>query len=230
MKIQKKITKKKNRESESSLPCYKVVILGKNEIGKTQLLHRFNSENFVKEYYPTFGVDYRIKEIIDEKTKKHTCDIQMIEIAGEKDKIHLDIEKDIINTTHAFICVFTLEDETSVFDAVNLKKEYQEKIGEFTDRSKRKWFLIGTKKDLGSAEKTLPPQFKEKFDNYYEVSSKEIRQEEFDKIISGISHKLNKTMKDYKFVNIDEDKENEPFEIDFEQAHKDLFDEECHIF
>ena len=37
-------------------------------------------------------------------------------------------------------------------------------------------------------------------------------------------------MKDYKFVNIDEDKENEPFEIDFVQAHKDLFDEECHIF
>ena len=48
-------------------PYYKLVLLGENGVGKTQLLHRMNDENFDRKYSPTFGLDFLIKSIFGDK-------------------------------------------------------------------------------------------------------------------------------------------------------------------
>ena len=65
----RKFSKLKTKEQDLTTPYYKLVIIGENEVGKTQLLHRLNDENFDEKYSPTFGIDFRIKTIFEEKGK-----------------------------------------------------------------------------------------------------------------------------------------------------------------
>ena len=59
----KRLSRKKTRDQDSSVPYYTLIIIGDNKVGKTQLLHRLNGEEFQRDYFPTFGVDFRIKTI-----------------------------------------------------------------------------------------------------------------------------------------------------------------------
>ena len=61
--MKKKSSKFKSKDQDPSTPYYKLIIIGENEVGKTQLLHRLNEENFEEKYSPTFGIDFRIKSI-----------------------------------------------------------------------------------------------------------------------------------------------------------------------
>ena len=226
----KRISKRKTKEQEQTTPYYTLVLIGDNNVGKTQILHRLNGEKFEEKYFPTFGVDFRIKKSLDEKGK-HANDIQMIDVAGEKDTIHINIEKDFINIADAFLVVFDLSNEESVIKACDIKKEYSKKIDELPYKnSAAKWYLIGNKKDIGESGKRIPSQYKNRFDRYFEISSKTSISSEFENILDSIIKDLNNTVKENKNINNELENENEEFEEDFLKAHQDIFNDDCEIF
>ena len=226
----KRISKRKTKEQEQTAPYYTLVLIGDNKVGKTQLLHRFNDEKFEEKYFPTFGVDFRIKKIHDDKAKLLYV-IQMIDVAGEKDTIHLSIENDFINTANAFLVLFDLSDEESVIKACDIKKEYTKKIDELPQKNPSvRWYLIGNKKDGEQSGEKIPSQYKNKFDGYFEISSKTSKSPEFQNILGKIIQELDLFAKENKNINNELENENEDFEEDFLKAHQNIFNEDCKIF
>ncbi len=222
----RKFSKLKTKEQDLTTPYYKLVIIGENEVGKTQLLHRLNDENFDEKYSPTFGIDFRIKTIFEEKGKLKN-DLQILDIAGQNDEIHLKIEDDFINDAQAFLCLFDLSDQTSLDRAIKIMEQYKSKVN---DGGNKLWYLIGNKQDLDLKREGVPNYYKAKFKNYFEVSAKMSKKEEFLKIIDFISYDLSLLENENK-VNLNKDfKSNEKFEVDFIKSHGDVFDEECNIF
>ena len=249
--MQKKISDIKNKEQEYTTPYYKLVLIGENEVGKTQMLHRLNDENFEERYSPTFGVDFRVKSFFGEKGKL-LYDLQIIDIAGETDQIHLRIEKDFIKEADAFLCLFDLSDDFSLNRNTKIVDEYKDLIGDKAE--KKKWYLVGNKKDIDINSKGIPYYYKAKFKNYFEVSCKTSKKEEFQKIIELVTYDLSKkeneeekekekekekeneeekekeNEEEKKKENEEENSNNDAFEIDFIKKHENLFDEECIIF
>ena len=224
--MKKRYSKLKSQDQDPSTPYYKLILIGENEVGKTQILHRLNDEKFEEKYSPTFGIDFRIKSIFEEKGKLKN-DIQILDIAGESDEIHLKIEDDFINDAHAFICLFDLSDQSSLDRAIKIMEKYKNKLD--PDASPKKWYLIGNKKDLDIKREGVPNYYKARFDNYFEVSAKNSKNDEFQRIIDIIAYDIHKSEKESRSLNPENDKK-EPFEIDFIKSHGDLFDEECIIF
>ena len=189
-------------------------------------MHRLNDENFDEKYSPTFGIDFRIKTIFEEKGKLKN-DLQILDIAGQNDEIHLKIEDDFINDAQAFLCLFDLSDQTSLDRAIKIMEQYKSKVN---DGGNKLWYLIGNKQDLDLKREGVPNYYKAKFKNYFEVSAKMSKKEEFLKIIDFISYDLSLLENENK-VNLNKDfKSNEKFEVDFIKSHGDVFDEECNIF
>ena len=219
----KKKLRTKTRESEKSTPYYKLVLIGENEVGKTQLLHRMSNENFDEKYSPTFGLDFRIKPILGDKGK-HLGDLQIIDIAGKTDDIHEKIESDFINDANAFLCLFDISNVYSLDKAIRIMESYKNKIS--SDLNTTKWYLVGNKKDLDKKGNEVPNYYKTKFENYFEISTKTSKDEVFKRMIRDITHDLNLGERENKNFNFDTDNnsQNEQFNID------DLFNEECNIF
>ena len=138
------------------------------------------------------------------------------------------IEDDFIKNANAFLCVFDINDENSVIKAVNIKESYEDKLGEF--KKNKKWYLIGNKKDKDLLDKKIPSQYKNRFNNYFEISANTSKDSEFDIILRKIIEELNLQQKENKGIIDDSEMEKENFEIDFETAHGNVFDEECEIF
>ena len=225
--MKKRLSKYKTKEQDPSTPYYKLIIIGENEVGKTQLLRRFNEENFDEKYSPTFGIDFRIKSIFEDKGKLKN-DLQILDIAGQTDEIHLKIENDFINDAHAFLCLFDLSDQSSLDRAIKLMDQYKNKIT--VDENLKLWYLIGNKKDLDLKRDGVPNYYKAKFKNYFEVSAKTSKNEEFQKILDAIIYDLDLSQNENKYREHQESRQIEPSEIDFAKSHGELFDEECKIF
>ena len=223
----KRLSRKKTRDQDSSVPYYTLIIIGDNKVGKTQLLHRLNGEKFQKDYFPTFGVDFRIKTTNNGKGKI-LYDIQMIDFAGEKDDMHNSIIDEFVNIANIFLVVFDISKEVSVIKAMDIRKEYESKIT--NHNINRKWYLIGNKKDLDVSDNKIPPQYRDKYDNYFELSCKTSKDEQFEKILKTIIEDLNLSTKENKNLNKEPEEEKEPFNIDFLEAHGKVFDEDCIIF
>ena len=224
--MKKRLSKFKTKDQDPSTPYYKLIIIGENEVGKTQFLHRLNEENFEEKYSPTFGIDFRIKSIF-EKGKLKT-DLQILDIAGETDEIHKKIEKDFINDAHAFLCLFDLSDQPSLDRAINLMEQYKKNIDE--EKTSKLWYLIGNKKDLDIKRDGVPNYYKAKFRNYFEVSAKTSKNEEFQNILDKIIYDLDLAKNENRNQSPHETRQIEPPEIDFAKSHGELFDEECIIF
>ena len=219
--MKKKTLRTKTKENEKSTPYYKLVLIGENEVGKTQLLHRMNDENFDEKYSPTFGLDFRIKPIYGDKGK-HLGDLQIVDIAGDTDDIHLTIESDFINDANAFLCLFDISNVYSLDRAIRIMESYKNKIT--SDLSYKKWYLIGNKKDLDTKGNEVPNYYKTKFENYFEISTKTSKDEVFQRMIRDIMHDLNLGERENKNFNLDIGSQNEQLKID------ELFNEECNIF
>ena len=155
-----------------------------------------------------------------------------MDIAGENDEAHLKIEDDFIIDAHAFLCLFDLSDQSSLDRAIKIMDNYKEKIKrEKEDESSKIWYLIGNKKDLDLKREGVPNYYKAKFNNYFEVSAKASKNEEFQRIIDVIIHDIDLSENEGKFHLQEHFKSgNEPFEIDFKKNHENIFDEECNIF
>ena len=231
--MERKLSKLKSKEQDKSIPYFKLILIGENEVGKTQILHRLNNEQFDEKYSPTFGIDFRIISINEEKSKLK-YDLQILDIAGQSDKIHLDIEENFINDAHAFLCLFSLADQFSLDRAIKIVESYKRRIkveneGKNEIKSKR-WYLLGNKKDLDKKREAVPYSYKSKFDNYFEVSAKYSKNEEFNIIIDTIAHDLFVSKNESKYNDDYENKmPNNDFQRDFIKSHGELFNEECKI-
>ena len=223
----RRLSRKKTRDQDSSVPYYTLIIIGDNKVGKTQLLRRLYGEEFQRDYFPTFGVDFRIKTA-DNGKGKILYDIQMIDFAGEKDDMHNSIIDEFFNIANIFLVVFDISEEVSVIKAMDIRKEYESKIT--NHNINRKWYLIGNKKDLDVSDNKIPPQYRDKYDNYFELSCKTSKDEQFEKILKTIIEDLNLSTKENKNLNKEPEEEKEPFNIDFLEAHGKVFDEDCIIF
>jgi len=223
----RRLSRKKTRDQDSSVPYYTLIIIGDNKVGKTQLLRRLYGEEFQRDYFPTFGVDFRIKTA-DNGKGKILYDIQMIDFAGEKDDMHNSIIDEFVNIANIFLVVFDISEEVSVIKAMDIRKEYESKIT--NHNINRKWYLIGNKKDLDVSDNKIPPQYRDKYDNYFELSCKTSKDEQFEKILKTIIEDLNLSTKENKNLNKEPEEEKEPFNIDFLEAHGKVFDEDCIIF
>ena len=222
--MKKKTLRTKTKESEKKTPYYKLVLIGENKVGKTQLMHRMNEENFDEKYSPTFGLDFRIKPIFGDKGK-HLADLQIVDIAGgDTDDIHLTIENDFINDANAFLCLFDISNVYSLDKAIRIMESYKNKIS--SDLSYKKWYLVGNKKDLDTKGNEVPNYYKTKFENYFEISTKTSKDEVFQRMIRDITHDLNLGEKENKNFNFDLDNKSQNEQADIEE----LFNEECIIF
>ena len=225
--MKRRYSKLKAKDQGPSAPYYKLIIIGENEVGKTQLMRRLNEESFEEKYSPTFGIDFRIKSVFEEKGKLKN-DLQILDIAGESDDIHLVIEQEFINDAHAFLCLFDLSDQSSLERAIKKMEAYKRKIND--DDNSKMWYLIGNKKDLDLKREGVPNYYKAKFKNYFEISAKTSKNEDFQKIIDTITYDLNLSENENRIHNNDNQVQNEVFETDFIKSHGNLFEEECIIF
>ncbi len=59
---------------------FKIVIVGNQGVGKSSLFIRFCDDNFVDNYLPTIGVDFRFKMI---EWEGKVCKLQIWDTAGQ---------------------------------------------------------------------------------------------------------------------------------------------------
>ena len=98
------------------------------------------------------------------------------------------------------------------------------------DKNLKLWYLIGNKKDLDLKKDGVPNYYKAKFKNYFEVSAKTSKNEEFQKMLDPIKYDLDLSQNESRNRYPEETRQIEPPEIDFAKSHGELFDEECKIF
>lgn len=59
---------------------FKIVIVGNQGVGKSSLFIRFCDDNFVDNYLPTIGVDFRFKMF---EVQDKICKLQLWDTAGQ---------------------------------------------------------------------------------------------------------------------------------------------------
>lgn len=60
---------------------FKVVIVGNQGVGKSSLFIRFCDDDFIDNYLPTIGVDFRFKML---NIEGNTCKLQIWDTAGQE--------------------------------------------------------------------------------------------------------------------------------------------------
>ena len=74
--ILRKSDTKKKLQKESTF--YRLIFLGDNEVGKTQLINKYNNTLYQEEYLPTYCVEFQVKpiKINGKKVNIHCIDTQ----------------------------------------------------------------------------------------------------------------------------------------------------------
>ena len=126
---------------------YKIMIIGDENVGKTQILRRLCNEEFDENYSPTFCMDFRIQKVYDEKSKL-TVKVQIVEVSG-KFLPPMDILKEYIIDTDCFICVYDISRKESVEKLNDIIEGYESIMSDSNNRTKRQsWYFVGNKCDL----------------------------------------------------------------------------------
>ena len=188
--------------TDDILPSYKVLILGDPGIGKTSLVHRYISNEFIEDKESTIGLDYKAKKVTVSPNDKII--LKLWDTAGSE-KFHSIAQNYFANCDGILLC-FDISDNNTFNnlyswinyindyvkiiennDAIEDKKETQEEeedenklekvaIKWFNDEQKRPVIVLaGTKSDL--EEKKVNNEDIEKLKNYlnceyFETSSK----------------------------------------------------------
>lgn len=147
MKRKKYISEKTETENEkqNEPSFYRLIFVGDNEVGKTQIINNYNNKIYEEEYYPTYCIDFQIKTVqIDGKIVNIHC----IDTQGSSDFVE-DTGTLFIQKSDAFIYVF---DITSI-ESFNNLKSYNEKIklaltDSHTMIKEKSAYLVGNKCDL----------------------------------------------------------------------------------
>ena len=147
MKRKKLISEKTETENElqNETSFYRLIFVGDNEVGKTQIINRYNNKLYQEEYFPTYSVDFQIKTI---KNNDKFINIHCIDTQGSSD-FSQDTGTLFIQNTNAFIYVFDISSRESFY---NLNSYYEIIKLALTDSEKmiteKMVYLVGNKCDL----------------------------------------------------------------------------------
>ncbi len=138
---------------------YKIMIIGSQNVGKTQILKRLCNEEFDDNYSPTFGMDFRIQKVYDEKSKL-TVKVQIVEVSG-KHQLPKELLNEYISDTDCFIAVYDISRIETLNELKNLLMEYQRIHSEKVQN----WYFVGNKCDLKHREVS-----DNKIDNFKDIA------------------------------------------------------------
>ena len=130
---------------------YKIMIIGSQNVGKTQILKRLCNEEFDDNYSPTFGMDFRIQKVYDEKSKL-TVKVQIVEVSG-KHQLPKELLNEYILDTDCFIGVYDISKNDTVNELKTLLKDYKRA---YYDK-RPNWYFVGNKCDLKNREVSDKP-------------------------------------------------------------------------
>ena len=172
MKRKKLISEKTETENElqNETSFYRLIFVGDNEVGKTQIINRYNNKLYQEEYFPTYSVDFQIKTI---KNNDKFINIHCIDTQGSSD-FSQDTGTLFIQNTNAFIYVFDISSRESFY---NLNSYYEIIKLALTDSEKmiteKMVYLVGNKCDLVINRKISEAEGRlEATKKYIEVSAK----------------------------------------------------------
>lgn len=147
MKRKKNKSVKSETENESQIETsfYRLILVGDNEVGKTQIINKYINNIYKEDYLPTYSIDFQIKTTkINGKLKNIHC----IDTQGSSD-FSQDTGIFFIQKSDAFIYVFDITSRESLY---NLNNYYEIIKLALTDSQKlikeKVVYLVGNKCDL----------------------------------------------------------------------------------
>ena len=147
MKTKKNKLEKSETENEkqNETSFYRLIFVGDKEVGKTEIINKYNNKIFQEEYFPTYSVDFQIKTL---KIRGKLINIHCIDTQGSSD-FSQDTGNLFIQKSDAFIYVF---DITSRESFNNLSYYYEIIKLALTDSQKmlreKIVYLVGNKCDF----------------------------------------------------------------------------------
>lgn len=149
------------------LSNYKVVLVGRSNVGKSSLLLRFTDDLFQANYQPTIGVDFKFRKL---QLGEDKVRLQVWDTAGQEK--YFTITKTFYKNTHCVVIVFDLTDKKTFEDVDNIwVQEIKRNCDEGVEL-----MLLGNKCDLEGreVEDNEVRSYAEKNQMlYYETSAKE---------------------------------------------------------
>ena len=127
---------------------YKIMMIGQSKVGKTQILKRFCKEDYEENYYPTFGMDFRVQKYFFEN---FTTIVQIIEVSG-KNSPPKDLLKPYILDSDCFICVYDISQRESVNELNSIISDYEKIIENNNNKKNQCWYFVGNKNDTINRE------------------------------------------------------------------------------
>ena len=147
MKRKKLISEKSETDEElhNESTFYRLIFIGDTEVGKTQIINRYNNKLYQEEYFPTYSVDFQIKSVNNDRK---LINIHCIDTQGSSD-FSQDTGTLFIQNSNAFIYVFDISSRESFY---NLNNYYEIIKLAITDSEKmiaeKLVYLVGNKCDL----------------------------------------------------------------------------------
>lgn len=149
------------------LSNYKVVIVGKSNVGKSCVLLRFTDDLFHTNYQPTIGVDFKFRKL---QLGEDKIRLQVWDTAGQEK--YQSITKTFYKNTQCVVVVFDLSDRATFEDVRSLWiKEIKKNCGFDVEL-----MLLGNKLDLPDRQVTEEEARTYAEQNrmlYFETSAKE---------------------------------------------------------
>ena len=142
MKRKKNIISKSETENESQIESsfYRIIFMGDSEVGKTQIINKYNKKIYQEEYLPTYSVNFQIKTI---KNNGRILNIHCLDTEGSSD-FSIDTGTLFIQKVDAFIYVFDITSRDSLYNL----KDYNDIIKSALTDSEKVSYVVGNKCDL----------------------------------------------------------------------------------
>ena len=173
----------KNKEKYEKPIIVKIVLLGKNDVGKTTLIHKYITGEFIKEHENTKEINYSYNTTIDDKN----CDLNILDTPGGDTS---QITKETwIKFGNCFLLVYSIDDEESL----DYIKNIYEEICNLKENEKFSILIVGNKIDLQENGRKVPKKDIESYTvneclNFIEISA-------FDK--DGVNEVFTNVIHDY---------------------------------
>ena len=198
--------------SKDSTFEYKVIMIGPAFSGKTSLVKRYVTKEFIKDYNVTVGLDFQTKKI---QIGKNIVNLHIWDTAGTE--IFQSLSRSYYRKCFAAIVVFDINERTS-FESletwINYYRENKEPL--FKDMI----YLVGNKIDVGNEEisdKEADKFLKENnLQKYFKTSAK--RGDGVDNLFEEIAKDLFENYKYYEDIN---KKENVSIKLDGAEGKKE---------
>ena len=170
-KDNKKGNNKENNNNdleEDNEIIFKIITLGDTGVGKTSIINKYITDNYLDNVASTLGVNFSYKKFIINKTKKIM--LKLIDTCGQEK--YRSLSKSYFKNTDGVLYIFGLDDKES-FDNIKEWMKYFNEECKIEDIPK---ILIGNKCDL-EIDKDLDQNIIKEFSEnnkikYFETSAK----------------------------------------------------------